>query len=78
MDLRNETYIVPDDIITTLQDMDVLEHKRKGGADAVINKAAVRRWMEGHNVGVEGPVDPEGFIVQAGEQEEEEGEAMEE
>ena len=35
LDLRNETYIVPEDIIATLQAMDVLENRKKGGADAV-------------------------------------------
>jgi hypothetical protein len=76
MDLRNETYIVPEDIITTLQDMDVLEHRKRGGAEAVVNKAAVRRWMELNKVGMQGPVDPEGFIQQV-DDDEEDGEAME-
>ena len=30
-DLREKTYIVPEDIIATLQTMDVLEQKKKGG-----------------------------------------------
>lgn len=76
MDLRNETYIVPEDIMATLQDMDVLEHRKRGGAEAVINKAKVRRWMEGNKVGREGPVDPEGFVRQV--EEEEGGEGVEE
>ena len=77
MDLRNETYIVPEDIITTLQLMGVLEHKRRGGADAVINKASVRAWVEARNVTLDNPVDPDGFIgpirgVGASEEEDEE------
>lgn len=86
MDLRNETYIVPEDIITTLQFMGVLEHKRKGGADAVINKASVRAWVEAHRVSLENPIDEEGFVgairgVGTGdndEEEEDEDEEMEE
>ncbi|KAJ4312833.1 SAS complex subunit, partial [Neodidymelliopsis sp. IMI 364377] len=47
-DLGQRTFIVPDDIIATLQAMDVLEHKKRGGAEAVINKAKVRAWVEKH------------------------------
>lgn len=75
VDLRDETYIVPEDIIATLQEMDVLEHRKRGGAEAVINKAAVRRWMEANKVRMQGPVDPEGFVQQVDD--EEGGEAME-
>jgi histone acetyltransferase HTATIP len=64
LDLREKTYIVPDDIIATLQDMDVLEHKKRGGAEAVINKARVRAWAESHKVDLKSfPVDPEAFVM---------------
>jgi histone acetyltransferase HTATIP len=64
LDLREKTYIVPDDIIATLQAMDVLEHKKKGGAEAVINKAKVKAWAESHNVDLKNPpVDPEAFVI---------------
>jgi len=44
--------------------MDVLEHKRKGGAEAVINKAKVRIWAESHRVDLKRfPVDPEAFVM---------------
>ncbi|EUC46617.1 hypothetical protein COCMIDRAFT_35729 [Bipolaris oryzae ATCC 44560] len=65
-ELREKTYIVPEDIIATLQLMDVLEQKKKGGADAVINKAKVRAWADKHKVDVKScPVDPDAFIVRA-------------
>jgi hypothetical protein len=55
---------VPDDIIATLQTMDVLEHKKKGGAEAVINKAKVKAWAEDHKVDLKSsPVDPEAFVT---------------
>jgi histone acetyltransferase HTATIP len=64
MDLREKTYIVPDDIIATLQVMDVLEHRKKGGAEAVINKAKVKAWAESHKVNLKSfPVDPEAFVL---------------
>lgn len=62
-DLRDKTYIVPEDIIATLQAMDVLEHKKRGGAEAVVNKAKVRAWVESHRVDLKPPVDPEAFVI---------------
>jgi len=63
-DLREKTYIVPEDIIATLQAMDVLEQKKKGGADAVINKARVKAWADTHKVDLKTiPVDPDAFVV---------------
>jgi histone acetyltransferase HTATIP len=44
--------------------MDVLEHRKKGGAEAVINKAKVRAWAESHKVNLKSsPVDPEAFVL---------------
>lgn len=64
LDLRDKTYIVPDDIISTLQAMDVLEHRKRGGADAVINKAKVKAWAESHKVNLKShPVDPDAFVL---------------
>lgn len=63
-DLREKTYIVPEDIIATLQAMDVLEQKKRGGAEAVINKAKVRAWAETWKVDLtKTPVDSEAFVV---------------
>ena len=64
VDLQNLTYIVPDDILATLQAMGVLEHRKRGGADAVVNKAKVRIWAEQHSVDLLNvPVDPESFTM---------------
>ena len=64
VDLRDFTYIVPEDIIATLQAMEVLDHKKRGGADAVINKAKVKIWAEKHEIDLKTwPVDPEAFVV---------------
>jgi hypothetical protein len=57
----DDTYIIPEDIITSLQDMGVLEHRKKGGANAVINKAKVREWAAAHRISMESPVDREAF-----------------
>lgn len=86
MDLRNETYIVPEDIVATLQGMGVLE--QRDGTQAVINKARVREWVKRHGVDLRPPVDREGFVelsverwveggTGSGSEEEEEGEGSE-
>ena len=62
-DLGQKTFIVPDDIITTLQAMDVMEQKKRGGAEFVINKAKVRAWVEKHKVDLKSPVDEEAFTL---------------
>lgn len=60
-DLREETYISTDDIFATLDEMNVLEHKERGGANVLINKAKVRQWVEQHKVDLKNPVDPDAF-----------------
>lgn len=70
----DDTYIIPEDIITTLQDMGVLEHRKKGGANAVINKAKVREWATAHRISMESPVDPEAFNLAESEEMDEDDE----
>jgi len=60
--IGEETYILPDDIITTLKEMDVLERRSKGGAEAVINKAKVRAWAAANSVSMMPPVDPDALV----------------
>lgn len=57
--------------------MDVLERKKKGGAEAVINKAKVRAWAERNKVSLANPVDPDAF-VDRGEEVDEDGEEIDE
>lgn len=55
---------MPEDIIATLQSMGVLEHKKRGGAEAVVNKAKVRAWAERNKVDLKRiPVDSEAFVL---------------
>lgn len=57
--------------------MEVIDHKKRGNANAVINKAKVREWVEKHRVDLRSPVNPDGF-VEYEEEEEENGEEAEE
>jgi len=68
----DDTYIIPEDIITTLKEMGVLEHRKKGSANAVINKLKVREWVVAHHVSLESPVDTEAFDLAESEEMDEE------
>lgn len=57
--------------MVTLQTMDVLEHKKKGGAEAMINKAKIKTWVEKNRVNLRNPVDPDAFVVSESEVSEE-------
>jgi MOZ/SAS family len=59
--ISDATYITPEDIITTLREMEVLEHRKKAGAKAFINKIKVKEWAEKHHVELQDPVDREAF-----------------
>ncbi|KAF2101458.1 histone acetyltransferase, MYST family [Rhizodiscina lignyota] len=73
-DISDETYIVPEDVIATLKDMGVLERKKRGSAEAVVNKVLVKRWMEANGVSLKPPVDLDAFSLDEIEVEEEEEE----
>lgn len=60
--ISDATYVLPEDIIATLKEMDVLEHRGKGGADAVVNKARVKAWAATHQTSLVPPVDVDAFV----------------
>jgi histone acetyltransferase HTATIP len=43
--------------------MDVIEQKKRGGAEFVINKVKVRAWVEKHKVDLKNPVDEDAFTL---------------
>ncbi|KAF2753610.1 hypothetical protein EJ05DRAFT_444564 [Pseudovirgaria hyperparasitica] len=62
-ELSDITYIVPEDIVTTLQSMNLLDHKKRAGKEqAVIDKVKVRAWAEQNGFKAEAPIDLTGFI----------------
>jgi MOZ/SAS family len=67
--ISEATYILPEDVIATLKDMDIVERRAKGKTDAVINKAAIVKWMAKNRVDMVGPVDQRFFINQPPEDE---------
>jgi len=80
--ISDDTYIITDDIITALKEMQVLQHQKKGSKKAIINKARVRAWAEANRVSLENPVDKDAFMIREesviDDQEEEDEEEAEE
>ncbi|QIW98869.1 hypothetical protein AMS68_004387 [Peltaster fructicola] len=62
-DISDATWILPDDIILALKEMDVYEQRKAGGI--LIHKSKVRAWAEQHGVSKESPVDVGAFIDMA-------------
>jgi hypothetical protein len=60
--ISEATFILPDDVITALKDMGVVEQRKRGGAGVVINRAKVRAWIEANNVSRSPPVDLDRFV----------------
>jgi MOZ/SAS family protein len=62
--IRDETFILPEDIIATMKEMDIIEKKTGADHGALVNKAAVVKWMAKNRVDMVGPVDPLAFVNQ--------------
>ncbi|KAL8768426.1 MAG: hypothetical protein Q9209_005332 [Squamulea sp. 1 TL-2023] len=74
LDLKNKTtlsveeiadacWMLPEDVITTLKEMDVLGTKKKmNDGSVVLNKARVREWLAESKVDLTAPVDEDGFV----------------
>ena len=60
--ISEETYILPEDIVVTLKQMQLLEQCKQAGASSVINRAGVNAWMAEHRVSITAPVDVGAFV----------------
>jgi len=61
--ISEATYILPEDVIATLNEMDVIERSSRSD-DAALNKPAIISWMTTNRIGPHGPVDETAFIDQ--------------
>ena len=75
MDLSNETFIMPEDIINTLLWMNVLGSKQKD--EIMLNKISIRNWMQRTSTDLRSVLDDDGFVTSA-EASEENGERYDE
>jgi GNAT superfamily N-acetyltransferase len=61
-DISEETYIMQEDIVAALKEMDVLEKRRTASGSIVANKTRLRAWAEKHGVGTAPLVDVDAFV----------------
>lgn len=60
-DIVQDTWILPEDVIATLKDMDVVESEHGGNGALAINRARVKTWGEMNKMASETTVDRNAF-----------------
>ncbi|KAL8893167.1 MAG: hypothetical protein Q9215_000173 [Flavoplaca cf. flavocitrina] len=61
-EIADASWMLPEDVITTLKEMDVLETKKvKNQYGSIINKTRVRAWLTESKINLAAPVDEAGF-----------------
>ena len=76
-DISDETYILQEDVVAALKEMDVLEKRKTAAGNVVLNKSKVRDWGERHGVSEKPLIDIEAFVEEEQEYDED-GEVEEE
>ena len=76
-DISDETYILQEDVVAALKEMDVLEKRKTATGNVVLNKSKIRDWAEKHGVSEKPLIDIDAFVEDE-EQYEEDGEVEEE
>lgn len=61
-DISEATFILPEDIIATLKDMNIVERKADGKKAAFIDKSAIISWMSNNKIDMRGPVNEDAFM----------------
>ena len=60
-DIAEACWMLAEDVISTLKEMDVIGTKRRNDGTLEISKARVREWVSIHKVDLTPPVNEEGF-----------------
>jgi GNAT superfamily N-acetyltransferase len=61
-EISEETYILQEDVVAALKEMDVLEKRKTAAGNVVLNKSKVKAWAERHGVSEKPLIDVEAFI----------------
>ena len=59
--IATECWMLVDDVMFALKEMGVLELRKKGNGNVMINKGAVRDWVASKGLDLKPPVDEDGF-----------------
>ncbi|KAF2211252.1 hypothetical protein CERZMDRAFT_43722 [Cercospora zeae-maydis SCOH1-5] len=70
-DVAEKTWIMPEDVVVALKEMDVYEKRKTASGNIVVSKSKVRAWVEKHRVGLEAIVDVDAFVEDKGSENEE-------
>jgi hypothetical protein len=61
-EISEDTFILQEDIVTALKEMDLVERRKTVTGNVIINKDKVRTWAEKHNVSLHPLIDMEAFV----------------
>ncbi|KAI5363633.1 putative histone acetyltransferase domain, MYST-type, acyl-CoA N-acyltransferase [Septoria linicola] len=61
-ELAEQTWIMPEDVVVALKEMDVFETRKTASGNIVVSKTKVRAWAKKHRVGMENIVDVDAFV----------------
>jgi hypothetical protein len=65
-DVSEETWIMAEDVVLALKEMDVVEKRKTASGCVVVNKSRVRAWAEMNVVNLEPVVDVDAFVDEEG------------
>lgn len=69
-EISDQTWIMPDDVVVALKEMDVLEKRKTASGSIVVNKNRVRQWVKQNRVNLDPVVDVEAFVEEEVEESE--------
>lgn len=74
--ISDATWILPDDIVTALHEMDISEKRKTAGGRVVVNRGKIRAWAEARGVAEQPVIDVDAFVdaIEDAEQEHEDEE----
>ena len=61
-EISENTFILPEDVIAALKEMDAVNIKKQRDGTAVVNKAKLQEWVLRHRVNPEPVIDPGSFL----------------
>ncbi|KAI6888540.1 hypothetical protein KC360_g897 [Hortaea werneckii] len=61
-EISEETYIMQEDVVAALREMDVVESRKTASGSVVVNKAKLRAWAEKMGVSTEPLIDENAFV----------------
>lgn len=70
-DLAEKTWIMPEDVVVALKEMDVFEKRKTASGNIVVSKSKVRAWVEKQNVSLDSIVDVDHFVEDSASEDEE-------